>query len=294
VKSRGFTFTELLAILAICATIAVVLTPILARAQGTTARPDCQQHMSQCMKGLLLYCAANDDSLPPVDQYGFTPAWGNPTGSAGPDLPWPYLLQPYVGSYDVLICPNDPVRNHSLDPRSDGAPSATWRAVGLSRVPEAFHTNLGFNYQWLSNASGSDPNALAWHIVRLSQVGSRANTIAFVDTAFGRNAAGGPVGGGSFYIDAPLNPPNFVGNKPGLGENGWVCYTFGHGVMTSPYCQTHVSAFGKGHAWHPAGQAFMAAFLDMHVRAMTAAQLVHGWDINGNVNYNTFLWDTYQ
>jgi prepilin-type N-terminal cleavage/methylation domain-containing protein/prepilin-type processing-associated H-X9-DG protein len=314
VKRRGFTLIELLVVIAIIAILAAILFPVFAQAREKAKSSGCQSNHNQAIRAVIMYCNDNDDYLPLSDRAGFVQGkWGTYAtyGNGVPDVAWSMSTQPYMKSFDILVCPSDPTDDHYLDPRTDAAANTRWAMYGAQRAPSTFHTNLGYNYQWLSYCSGTTITALTWTVQQQAGVGAPASTVLFIDTAFWRDATGSPMGGGSFIVDAPFVPPglakgsslnvptDMTASGAAAIPDNWHCYTKGGGLETNAYCAVDGTAFGKAYPWHPQGSKFTVAFLDGHVKPLAASQLVAGWDYlkdtkAANVDYDTFLWDTYR
>jgi prepilin-type N-terminal cleavage/methylation domain-containing protein/prepilin-type processing-associated H-X9-DG protein len=304
VKRRGFTLIELLVVIAIIAILAAILFPVFAQAREKAKQSGCQSDQKQGAIAIIMYCGDNEDYMPLVSTIAFSSTWGTATA---PDQAWPDACQGYMKSREVLICPSDPNDDHMLDPKSISAPGGRWSTARKVYCP-GYHTNLGLNWEWLSMSDGTWTKTVApvWTIAQQAGVGQPANTVLFVDSAFMRDSSGSPAGGGSFYVDAPFDPPNpgFTIKRPGLPTlgtppesaeaNGWQCFSVAKGDVTKDACTISTSAFGKAYFWHPSGQGFTTAYVDGHVAKKTAGQLVAGWDYNKNtVDYDVFQWDTY-
>lgn len=92
----AFTLIELLVVIAIIALLAAILFPSFARARENSRRGACQSHLKQIGLGILQYAQDYDEVLPP-DVY---PA------AAVPRYGWQWLIQPYVKSEQVFLCPS--------------------------------------------------------------------------------------------------------------------------------------------------------------------------------------------
>jgi prepilin-type N-terminal cleavage/methylation domain-containing protein/prepilin-type processing-associated H-X9-DG protein len=96
---KGFTLIELLVVVAIIGILASILFPVFARARENARRASCQSNLKQLGLGIAQYSQDYDEKLPPAFQYNDTYAnkglWS-----------WMSLIQPYVKSAQVCVCPS--------------------------------------------------------------------------------------------------------------------------------------------------------------------------------------------
>lgn len=93
----GFTLIELLVVIAIIGILAAILFPVFGRARENARRANCQSNLKQIGLGLQQYAQDFDEKLTPQFQFvppGSTPLW------------WGDMIQPYVKSYQILVCPS--------------------------------------------------------------------------------------------------------------------------------------------------------------------------------------------
>lgn len=110
---RAFTLVELLVVIAIIAILAAIIFPVFSQAKAAAKKTQCISNLSQIGKGIGLYMSDADDLFPsaidPSDRY--TPQiWnGNPEWqSMVATMPFMHeVLQPYVKSGQVFLCPSD-------------------------------------------------------------------------------------------------------------------------------------------------------------------------------------------
>jgi prepilin-type N-terminal cleavage/methylation domain-containing protein/prepilin-type processing-associated H-X9-DG protein len=100
---RGFTLIELLVVIAIIAILASILFPVFARARENARRSSCQSNLKQIGLGVMQYTQDYDEKVPP------SPA--NPAGDAYAYTPTHTILQPYMKSTQVWLCPSDTLGN---------------------------------------------------------------------------------------------------------------------------------------------------------------------------------------
>jgi prepilin-type N-terminal cleavage/methylation domain-containing protein len=91
--NRGFTLIELLVVIAIIAILAAILFPVFARARENARRASCSSNLKQIGLGLMQYTQDYDEKLLPQQ-----PTIAKKT--------FVTLLQPYIKSTQVFICPS--------------------------------------------------------------------------------------------------------------------------------------------------------------------------------------------
>ena len=97
--SRGrhaFTLIELLVVIAIIAILAAILFPVFARARENARRSSCQSNLKQIGLGMMQYTQDYDEKY--LAQYI--------TGTAATTAHFGNLLQPYVKSKQLFVCPS--------------------------------------------------------------------------------------------------------------------------------------------------------------------------------------------
>jgi len=109
----------LLVVIAIIAVLAAILSPVFAGARAKARQATCASNLSQLAKGYLLYASDYDERLPNE--------WAPEAGYGCRES-----LQPYVASFQVFLCPQQPENNYM----SYGMPA--WTA---------------FEHQWYGAAS---------------------------------------------------------------------------------------------------------------------------------------------
>lgn len=92
-KVRGFTLIELLVVIAIIAILAAILFPVFSQAKESAKKSTCLSNTKQLSLGILLYAGDSDDVLLPTQN--------------GEGILWPDLINPYVKSDKIRVCPDD-------------------------------------------------------------------------------------------------------------------------------------------------------------------------------------------
>jgi prepilin-type N-terminal cleavage/methylation domain-containing protein/prepilin-type processing-associated H-X9-DG protein len=170
---KAFTLIELLVVIAIIAILAAILFPVFARARENARRASCQSNLKQIGLGIMQYVQDYDEKMP--FNYNWRPS---------PDVlvRWQDLVQPYVKSYQVMVCPSFTGGTYS-----SGRTSAAFAA----QFPNA-PVNLPYSYGANSVGSGtatlpagftaSPPMIDAAPSVALAAIAEPATTILIMDS----------------------------------------------------------------------------------------------------------------
>jgi prepilin-type N-terminal cleavage/methylation domain-containing protein/prepilin-type processing-associated H-X9-DG protein len=99
---KAFTLIELLVVIAIIAILAAILFPVFGRARENARRSSCQSNLKQIGLGIMQYTQDYDERFPPAFS-------GNVSinGSAPAEAAWTALVQPYIKSTQVFVCPSN-------------------------------------------------------------------------------------------------------------------------------------------------------------------------------------------
>ena len=92
-QRRGFTLIELLVVIAIIAILAAILFPVFQKVRENARKAACQSNEKQLALGVTMYLQDSDETLPPTQQVDGTL--------------WPTLINPYVKSDQIRVCPDD-------------------------------------------------------------------------------------------------------------------------------------------------------------------------------------------
>lgn len=140
-RTQGFTLIELLVVIAIIAILAAILFPVFARARENARRASCQSNLKQIGIGLMQYTQDYDEKLPYIESGGVA----TPTSFVSDTLLWPDVLQPYIKSTQVFVCPSAQNYGAPKFPQKDSPNAAL--------VYGAATDESGNNYAFPLNAS---------------------------------------------------------------------------------------------------------------------------------------------
>ncbi len=92
-QRRAFTLIELLVVVAIISILAAILFPVFAKVREKARQSACSSNEKQLGLAIIMYAQDGDELLPPTQ--------------ATDNTLWPTLLDPYVKSNRLRVCPDD-------------------------------------------------------------------------------------------------------------------------------------------------------------------------------------------
>ncbi len=95
----GFTLIELLVVIAVIAVLAALLFPVFVRVKSSSYKASCISQVKQLLEAQQMYCSDHGRRLVPARN------WDTSHGTLG--VTWCLLLQPYLASEQIIICPVD-------------------------------------------------------------------------------------------------------------------------------------------------------------------------------------------
>ena len=111
---KAFTLIELLVVIAIIAILAAILFPVFAQARDKARSASCLSNEKQIGLGLMMYTQDYDETYPTAYQYKNNTATTN-GGSAGGYIHYSAMIQPYIKSENVWVCPSDKLKGVGPD-----------------------------------------------------------------------------------------------------------------------------------------------------------------------------------
>ena len=168
-KRNAFTLIELLVVIAIIAILAAILFPVFARARENARRSSCSSNLKQIGLGVLQYTQDYDEKYPNQ----------NITATPADNIHFGYVLQPYLKSKQIFICPSASGSNADIkDPYPADAKDHIWRAdnttpggdfagsygmntpvegVSQAEVLNTVRTPMFFDAAWPEATGSADP-----------------------------------------------------------------------------------------------------------------------------------------
>jgi len=157
-KRTGFTLIELLVVIAIIAILAAILFPVFAKVREKARQTSCVSNMKQIGLAIAQYTQDNDETYP----NGLQPSWWACT--------WVLNVQPYVKSYDVFHCPDDP--STKLDP------AISWANIGLSYASNGY---IHFGDNVMRGVMGNAEGWITNNTRSIASVGRPTDTIMIAE-----------------------------------------------------------------------------------------------------------------
>lgn len=144
IKVKGFTLIELLVVIAIIAILAAILFPVFARARENARRASCQSNLKQLGLGFKMYQQDYDEKFPLLV--------ANVPGDANSWVYWFQMIQPYVKSKQLFMCPSESKTGAGYYVRSSDVPHAY--ADGVWTDADSVHYTVNTNI--IGTVSASD------------------------------------------------------------------------------------------------------------------------------------------
>ena len=148
----AFTLIELLVVIAIIAILAAILFPVFSQAKAAAKKISCLTQAKETGLSEMMYANDNDNVMVPVSYAQYGSNISSPGFGAGVGLfYWNMTIQPYIKSWDLLICPTG---DFQIDP---------YAAFTNNIGPDTGDKNSNPQYQlrvaWVWNAITQWPEA---------------------------------------------------------------------------------------------------------------------------------------
>ena len=232
-RRRAFTLIEWLVVIAIIAILAAILFPVFAKAREKARTASCASNCKQMGLAFIQYCQDYDEKMPWV--CGDTNTWNhechtsnNPATNGiqaashgGVMGNWCFLIQPYLKSRQVLVCPSQP----RVGWNNGQGYNSTWYDC-------SYVTNHSIISNGMAIAAIIRPASKAM-IFEHGATNQVAQNVAFMGGSVSGADANGNGGTGGF-------PRNWDDWNITGGGNGW-------NLGTEPHTEGRNIAFADGH-----------------------------------------------
>ena len=146
-RATAFTLIELLVVIAIIAVLAAILFPVFARARENARRSSCQSNLKQIGLGFEQYKNDHDQYYP---------------GSVVNNVSWSTLLNPYIKSEQVFVCPSSAEGQATAQPYV--TPTTAYFSVSKTPASTGGLANNSYGRNNILNRSnpGANPGFTGW------------------------------------------------------------------------------------------------------------------------------------
>ena len=248
-KKRGFTLIELLVVIAIIAILAAILFPVFQKVRENARRTACLSNMKQIGLAFTQYQQDTDEFFP--ERYTLNQGANVYDPVDKHELSWKDSIFPYIKSYAVFKCPDNPAASQ---------PDASFNTNTTPPTPSPFVGGYAIWLPYPSNFAstiipgGASPQPL-------SGIEQPSNALIVVETSY-RTADCGPYQGYQEPTPTPVDPNIAPGpsswNSGHAKNSGNIVYMDGHakyrhlidtfmevgGINSWRYNKAHLDAIG--------------------------------------------------
>ena len=277
---KAFTLIELLVVIAIIAILAAILFPVFAQAQEAAKKTSCLSNDKQMATALFMYAGDNDDTL---CQTSWEMDATHPF-----QVHWSFLMQPYIKSYQMFVCPSDsapvkpktacasdadlgkmpmvcdwiPVKGYSYIPNYNAMPAHDWMVVSMTSFNTPANTILvtekrvtnstGDAHKGVSGFLPSQPCA-NWTLVPYSTRVPAAGTYSYTDAQLVK--AANLTGTTADYKQVDVTRVAWDRHSGKQWEGGAnYSYADGHAKFQKLEATLNKDAYQYGDRWYPSPQ----------------------------------------
>jgi prepilin-type N-terminal cleavage/methylation domain-containing protein/prepilin-type processing-associated H-X9-DG protein len=237
-RRRAFTLIELLVVIAIIAILAAILFPVFAQAREKARQTSCLSNMRQIGLAIGMYADDYDETLVPMSV-------AVPNGNGAALTFYSQLLNPYIKSNGVWICPSRP----------GGVVDIPGRAV------------YGGQNSYAVNAFVLNDRRYFPAILRLPSMAAPAETLFIVD--------------GNYWCTLPRQPKRLVGNPNFNPAGTWQRFWAFMGNPSANYRTTPEDQVINNLKARHSG-VLNSVFVDGHVKAYPVMRLLDDLALNPN------------
>ncbi|MEW5884901.1 MAG: type II secretion system protein [Armatimonadota bacterium] len=286
-QERGVTLMEVLVVTGILSILFAILFPVYRAAIDAAKAAHCAINYRQVGAAMAMYRSDHDGYFPPANYQGVI------SSAADQDRSWVQTLLPYVGHFQVFVCPSDTGRTGLGTVSTDGTRDNPWDAYYF----ESLHSNIGYNFIYLSPIF--QLHSGRWQPMPKSEshIVYPSTTILCIDSLWDRTRSGVPIGGGSWVV---VPPCRYAGSGNGVVDTfnfpGDVRYYFGFEPEGwQPESSDSWLVYGGAWPWHR--ERFQVLMIDGSVKRLPLSALLSGCDFlpgwEGRIHSREeYIWDT--
>jgi prepilin-type N-terminal cleavage/methylation domain-containing protein/prepilin-type processing-associated H-X9-DG protein len=302
-RPHGFTLVELLVVIAIIAILAAILFPVFAQAREKARAISCASNAKQMTTATLMYVQDYDETLYPyrTTQPGnpqYNPFWNNPnvgtgacagTGTANAQF-WNVLLYPYVKNYDLFKCPSNPGNING---------NGVWVNIDNGSTPSsASDCSYGGQNSYAVNKYLFQPVSSGGVGFPLAAAVAPADTLVVMDATYYEELPRFTDDNGNKVISGILKGQSSFDPFAGGYQYDWTNIGNGDGggsrcCAATPNTNALILAEKQRIASRHMGK-LNCTFLDGHVKAHDAIQLIDDVKTNTLTSVNNSIWDPYK
>ncbi len=260
---KGFTLIELLVVIAIIAILAAILFPVFQKVRENARAASCESNMKQLALSFSMYTNDSDGAYP----IGFS--WDNWNTPSSAD--WVTGVLPYVKSYQVFACPDDPDGNQPAHSIAIAPWLGPWAGYGMSYVANGYYGST-WGPGFPANGSVSVSGQTGWlnPVNKESRITRPSDTVLLTEQ-YNSDVRGSKEGGTdccTWGNWSNYHGPNLLIGVP-LGT-GTATYEIPNGTKpgSNPF---PTGPNGAVSAHHGTGARANFAFMDGHVKSMVPA-----------------------